>query len=269
MKVAESLLLACVVGLACFIGGQTLGLRHGIVNNVSAGAIAYAPSTSADDIATNQSFGTTSPVARMSTAAPDVNRPARSMSGRDLRQRIAQGAGGTYIAELLAERDSAITRWPDRVSHPLRVWIADAERVRGWNADFAPSVRDAFQAWVTVGIPIRFDFIADSASADVHVRFIERFPNGISGKTVWSRDVSWWLVSSEIELALSHPNGGTVTAPQMRAIAMHEVGHLLGLDHSRTSDDIMAAHVHVRELSEADRATVRLLYSVPAGSTRN
>ena len=269
MKVAESLLLACVVGLACFIGGQTLGLRHGIVHSVSAGAIAYAPSTNVVDIAANESFGITSPVARVSAAAPDIHLPARSMSARDVRQRIAQGAGGTYIAELLAARDSAITRWPDRVLHPLRVWIADAEGVHGWNADFAPSVRDAFQAWVSVGIPIRFDFIADSTSADVHVRFIERFPNGISGKTVWSRDVSWWLVSSEIELALLHPNGGTVTAPQMRAIAMHEVGHLLGLDHSRTSNDIMNAHVHMRELSEADRATVRLLYSVPAGSIRN
>ena len=267
MKVAESLLLACVVGLACFIGGQTLGVRRGVILSVSAGAIATASRPSA--VATMESFGTTRPEVRRVAAAPDPNRPTRSISARDLRQRIAQGAAGTYIAELLVERDSAITRWPDRVSHPLRIWIAAPERVRGWNSDFTPSVREAFQAWVAVGIPIRFDFIADSASADVRVRFIERFPNGISGKTVWSRDVSWWLVSGEIELALSHPTGGLVSAPQMRAIAMHEVGHLIGLDHSGAADDIMAAHVHVRELSDADRATARLLYSLPAGTTKD
>lgn len=266
MKVAEPMLLACVVGLACFIGGQTLGLHRGVIRSTSAGAIATAPSSRA--VATIESFGTTRPEVRSMAVAPDANRPTRSLGARDLRQRIAQGAAGTYIAELLAERDSAITRWPDRVSHPLRIWIAETERVREWNADFAPAVRDAFQAWVAVGIPIRFDFIADSASADVHVRFVETFPNGISGKTIWSRDVSWWLVSGEIELALSHPNGGTVSAPQMHAIAMHEVGHLLGLDHSGAADDIMAAHVHVRELSDADRATARLLYSMPAGSAK-
>ena len=54
----------------------------------------------------------------------------------------------------------------------------------------------------------------------------------------------------------------------MRAIALHEVGHLLGLDHAESSDDIMSARVRVRELSETDRATVRLLYAVPAGRAK-
>jgi hypothetical protein len=43
---------------------------------------------------------------------------------------------------------------------------------------------------------------------------------------------------------------------------------LLGLDHAESADDIMSARVRVRELSEADRSTVRLLYTVPAGSMK-
>jgi predicted Zn-dependent protease len=54
----------------------------------------------------------------------------------------------------------------------------------------------------------------------------------------------------------------------MRAIALHEVGHLLGLDHTANPDNIMSARVRVRELSEADKATVRLVYAVEAGSLK-
>lgn len=148
------------------------------------------------------------------------------------------------------------------------MWIAEDDQLSGWNSDFLPAVRDAFDTWVRTGIPVRFTFVIDSASADVHVRFTERFASGISGKTIWSRDSAWWLVSSDIQLALAHPGGGTVTPPQIRAIALHEVGHLLGLDHAEAAEHIMSARIRVRDLTDADRATVRLLYSIPAGSLR-
>ena len=54
----------------------------------------------------------------------------------------------------------------------------------------------------------------------------------------------------------------------MRAIALHEIGHLLGLDHTGDQTNVMAARVRVRELSIADRATARLLYTLPPGGVR-
>lgn len=187
---------------------------------------------------------------------------------REMRRRVSTGAEGTYIAELLASRDSALARWPDRLAKPLRVWVQETDTLQGWHEDFVPAVRGAFDSWSAAGIPVRFDFVVDSASADVHVRFTSRLANGISGKTVWSRDGGWWLVAGDIQLAVEHPSGGVVSPSQMRAIALHEVGHLLGLDHSSSVEDIMSARVRVRELSDADRGTVRLLYSMPAGSIK-
>lgn len=274
MKTAETLLACCVVGLACFIGGQSVGLRTAPAQNEAAGAIDERgpPGTRGDRIAVDS--GTIVPRAdfhgeEVLVASPLLNRPDRpSISANEMRRRLAPGIAGTYMNALLRTRDSALTRWPDRTVRPLRVFIRDGDAIDGWKPDYLPVVRDAFDTWVQAGIPVRFTFVVDSASADVHVRFTSSFANGISGKTIWSRDAAYWLVSSDIHLAVSHPGGGFVTPPQMRAIALHEVGHLLGLDHAESSDDIMSARVRVRELSETDRATVRLLYTVPAGSLK-
>lgn len=282
MKSAETLLACCVVGLACFIGGEAVGSRRAVHNEAS-GTIARRPTMSATD-SDGSSDGTGD--ADSSAAGGTMVRsgtvrhseevlvagsaaPVRNSARVDeARRRIASGMAGTYIDELLAARDSAIARWPDHVTRPLRVFVREGEVLEAWNPDFLPAVRDAFDTWTQAGIPVRFSFVRDSASADISVRFVDAFANGISGKTVWSRDGAHWLLSSDIQLAVTHPHGGTVTPPQMRAIALHEVGHLLGLDHTENADNIMSARVRVRELSEADKATVRLVYAVEAGSIK-
>lgn len=271
MKTAETLLACCVVGLACFIGGQTVGVRTSAAQSEADGAIGER---GVRGLRIAVDSGTIA--ARVASHSEEVLVPSSllvrsdrpSMSADEMRRRLAPGIDGTYMNALLRSRDSTLTRWPERTTRPLRVFIREGEALDGWTSDYLPVVRDAFDTWVQAGIPVRFTFVIDSASADVQVRFTNAFTNGISGKTIWSRDADYWLVKSDIQLAVAHPGGGFVTPPQMRAIALHEVGHLLGLDHAESLDDIMSARVRVRELSETDRATVRLLYTVPAGSLK-
>ncbi len=192
-------------------------------------------------------------------------------SGRDLintRERIRQGERGTYIGEILRSRDSALARWPDRLAQPIRVWIASGSHLRGWDPVFALRVEDAFEEWSRLGIPIRFTYVVDSADANVHVQWIDRFPEPISGKTLWARDRQWWIVNGNITLALRHNSGDPLDEKAVKAIALHEVGHLLGLDHTADVANIMTPRVRVRDLSDADRGTVRLLYTLPPGPVR-
>ncbi len=196
----------------------------------------------------------------------------------EVRARIAENEAGTYIGEMLAERDSSLARWPDRTGNPLRVWVQSADSLAGWKNAYADEVRLAFLEWTASGAPVPFTFVNDSAAADVHVAWIDHFAEPISGKTLWARDDQWWIVGADIVIALRHRTasqpasaaraGVALDASAVHAIALHEVGHLLGLDHTADRSNIMTPRVRVRSLSPADLATMRLLYSLPPGRVR-
>lgn len=197
-----------------------------------------------------------------------VRVPAVTRHTDDVRTRLAVGAPGTYIDEILASRDSSLARWPERTSSPLRVWVESAPALTSWEPTFARHARDAFSEWAATGIPVRFTFVVNPAHAEIKVTWVDRFDEQISGKTHWARDDKWWITDGSIQLALHHNDGHPLDAAAIRAIALHEVGHLLGLDHTRDETNIMTPKVRVRDLSTADRSTIRLLYSLPAGSVR-
>ena len=201
-----------------------------------------------------------------------VGRPRARVASEPVRQTIRRAlvehGVGTYIGEMLAGRDSALARWPDRHGRPLQVWVQSASPVDEWDLAYVREVRDAFREWDALELPVRFDFTRDSARADVHVTFIDHFDEPISGRTKWVRDDDWWITDADIVLATHHHGGDLLDADAMRAMSLHEIGHLLGLDHTADGANIMAPRVRVRALSSADRATVRLLYALPPGAVR-
>jgi hypothetical protein len=215
------------------------------------------------------------PTARTSVASggvvakPLTRRAAENEAVKaEVRRRLAERGSGTYINEMLAERDSALARWPDREGNPLTIWVQPTSTVADWTDEYADAVRDAVNGWDALGLPVRFAFATDSADADVHVTFIDQFEESISGRTKWERDDSWWITDAEIVLAVHHRSGPALDVDAMRALALHEIGHLLGLDHTEDATSIMAPRVRVRSLSAADEATVRLLYTLPPGGVR-
>jgi hypothetical protein len=181
------------------------------------------------------------------------------------RRAVEVAEAGTYIGEILAGRDSAVVRWPDRRANPIAVWIQPHSTISNFNGTYVEQVRQAFEEWDRLQLPVHFTFIADSATADVHVTWVDRFSEPISGRTRWTRDDDWSIADANILLALHHHRGARLDYDAMHAMALHEVGHLLGLDHTHDTLSVMAPKVRVRELSDADRATVRLLYALPTG----
>jgi hypothetical protein len=180
---------------------------------------------------------------------------------------ILAGAPGTYIDQLIVDRDSTLERWPDHLLKPLRVWIDSSTSCTGEQAGFPAAVRAALHAWSATGIPIQFAYVDSPGDADIRVRWIDHLSHK-TGSTTWRTDRNGWMVAGDITLATHISDGQSLDARGMRAIALHETGHALGLSHSADPADIMAGLVRVDGLSLADRSTIRLLYSLPAGHVR-
>jgi hypothetical protein len=240
------------MAFAAFIG---VSIWHAPVRPHAAAA-ATAPAVAAQD---DESGSTLSHIRR--SALPPPPPPNYTLTANLL----AEAKGVTYIDEILAARGGYIARWEDRRENPVTVWIQPRPGLADFWPDFRNRARDAFYTWAAAGVPVTFSFIDDSTAAEVRVRWVNSFPEA-SGKTYWARDQYWWIVDADIELAVHQPNGQALDGEAIRAIALHEVGHLIGLDHSSNPDNIMSAHVHVRNLSAEDLRTASLIYKLPPGS---
>lgn len=250
MKRLDLFVATSLAGLAAFVGSQALVTRQAHAERTNNG----------ESVVTELSTAAAAPARAVVRRDVDLDPNAE-----DIRRRIELSSPSTYMADVLASHDSALARWPERRTDPLRVWIQPVARITNWSPASLPLVRDAFLEWGEAGVPINFTFVLDSASANVHVSFVDRFREPISGKTLWTHDERWFILKANVMIAVHHQGGDLLDRAATKAIALHEVGHLLGLDHTSDSTSIMAPRVRVKELSAADRATVQLLYSLPPG----
>jgi hypothetical protein len=185
----------------------------------------------------------------------------------EIHRHLVQGQGGTYIGDILADQDSQLVRWPDNTT--LSVWIQPTTTATNWSPSYVDVVRASFSTWAAAGAPIGVNFTPDSASALVHVMWIDRFADGAAiGETEQTWDQHRWLVGGEITLATHTVGGYALDSAMVRAASLHEIGHLLGIGHSKSEGDIMSAEAHALELSRADLITLRLLYVLPPGAVR-
>jgi hypothetical protein len=193
----------------------------------------------------------------------DSMAPARART----RARIAEEADYTYIAGTLLETDSTIRRWPDeRLSRPLTVCVI-RERVDGFMDDFVANLNYALGRWNGV-LPLGLSTGADSASADVIVTWKAQLDSGKTGRTDLTWDRRGYIRHASVTLATHDPSGRLLDAQRMSSLALHEIGHALGLGHSTVREDALYPIATALELTERDRRTARLLYELPPGSIR-
>jgi matrixin len=277
----ELWLLAAIGALIAFVLFEGVSrppttAHESLVVSQQGQAVGAAPDAAARDESASDA-ALTSPAER---ARPhgDVNSTMRRSAARapardlaDIRSRIRSGTAGTYIQDMLLDQDSTLFRWPERPDRGVRVWVQTEPHVPDFWVGYAQMARDVFNEWSAAGLPIRFDHVPDSTGADIVIRWKDRFPADLGrriGSTRRTSDQYGWIVAADINVAIHDREGHTFGPDELTAILRHEVGHALGLGHSRDRTTIMFPEETQLEIMAGDRETLRLLYSVPPGSLR-
>ena len=198
------------------------------------------------------------------SATPTLDRLARLA----VRQQLAQAASETYLDSLVATTDSVLRRWPDRSGQALGIAIIEGGPA-DYSARLAELVRQAFARWSDADVGVTFVEVADTARADIVVRWIDRFEFDRAGQTDLTWDQLGRVRRASISLALRTHTGIVLPDPALLSVAVHEAGHALGLPHSSDTNDVMFPATRTSTLTERDRRTIEVLYRLPPGPVRD
>jgi predicted Zn-dependent protease len=189
----------------------------------------------------------------------------------ELRRRVESLKSGTYIDDIINAQDSALYRWRAPAAEGMRVWIEPTSLAHGWEPAYSEIARGALGEWSDAGFPMSFAFVSDSASADLTIRWRERFPDEDGqriGVTERIQTSEFWIRAARIQIA-NHDSAGRLLPPRTVAgILRHEIGHALGLNHADDATSVMYREAATSTISPSDRATLRLIYLLPPGSLR-
>lgn len=170
-------------------------------------------------------------------------------------------AGDVKWGEPVLGTPSGTITWSQTVTGSIDI-------ASGYDAgDISAALMSAFDRWESVA---SIDFQMVSSGADVTVSMAD-LSSGVAGQAGYTFSGTPGLseiYSGDIEFNSDYTwspygSGGV----DFYAVALHEIGHILGLDHVNDTSEIMNPVIYASDLGSGDIAGVRYLYGTDGGSS--
>ena len=169
---------------------------------------------------------------------------------------------------------------------PLKVFLSGSTDLAGrtlplFRPAYQKTVIDALNLWSKAsGGKLSFVLVQDPAQADLHISFSQTPADvaQVKGEAPVEQGITRFylenargdqfrkILRAQVQLLLLRPTSGKpLTADEVKEIALHKLGHALGLrGHSDNSSDIMYFNQSFRQLpalTKRDKATMARLYA--------
>lgn len=168
-----------------------------------------------------------------------------------------------------------LARWPDNVM-PLNVFIGKFNwyKSKGTNDEYTYTqmVIDAFNIWETLsGGLVSFNRTNNIYESNINIEW-KRVDRKSLGSCTFNFDKTGKYYSAEVSIGLSDGiiHHQYMDENEVFHTILHEIGHSVGLGHSKTKGDIMyVPHEYgVVNISQNDLDTLKWLYKFPVGATQ-
>lgn len=156
---------------------------------------------------------------------------------------------------------------------PLKVYVKPTSSKHFKNI-FADFTRYALNHWSKADSRIKFVETTAASNADIKISFVhnlmEKYDENYLGLTEYVVNEDKNILFADIQISLLKFNNKPITAGEIKATIIHEIGHALGLGHSKSEKDIMFSIIspeansdmNFNDLSEGDKLAVRDVISL-------
>lgn len=138
-------------------------------------------------------------------------------------------------------------------SFPLNIYVQGIDS-RYYKSSYKNYVKYAMDVWRKADDRIMYNFVNSINNADIAVVFVENlgdeYEENYLGLTDYDTDKNKEIKFTKIQISLLKNGNEKISAGEIKATIIHELGHAFGLGHSENKNDLMYPYISPLHTSE-------------------